>query len=40
MPEGSRQVTKQEWYKLGGPKNPKCWRRQRNGKWEYFVRND
>jgi hypothetical protein len=35
----SRRITKREWYALGGFANSKCWRRERRGVWQYFIRN-
>jgi len=34
-------VTKRDWYdKHGGFRNSLCWRRQRGGSWQYFVKID
>ena len=31
-------VSKKEWYKMGGLRNPNLWRKQRKGRgWEYYV---
>lgn len=36
---GSMKVSKRDWYDVhGGLENPKCWRRQARGAWQYFVR--
>jgi hypothetical protein len=37
---GSFRVTKRTWYAAGGLANPLCWRRQRRGAWQYFIRLD
>lgn len=38
MKLGSYKVTKYQWYRAGGFKNTKCWRRQtKNGGWNYYI---
>lgn len=38
LPGGAVQISKTEWYRVGGFKNSKCWRRAyRNGSWSYFI---
>jgi len=33
-------VTKKQWYYAGGFENSNCWRRYRNGNWQYFYQLD
>ena len=33
----SNRVTKADWYSAGGFANPRCWRRERSGVWQYFI---
>jgi hypothetical protein len=36
-----QRVTKTEWYRLGGFRNSRCFRRQRkDGRWLYYVAGD
>lgn len=38
MSMDSVRVTKHEWYRHGGFRNTRCWRRQRRrGAWQYFI---
>jgi hypothetical protein len=39
--EGVTKISKAEWHRLGGLRNPRCFRRQRpDGRWQYFYRQD
>lgn len=40
MPAGSWRITKREWARLGGLRNPLLWRRHRGSSWQYFQRRD
>lgn len=37
MPKGSYRITKAEFYRMGGLRNSKLWRRQdAAGRWQHF----
>lgn len=40
MPAGSTRITKAEWQRLGGLRNPLLWRRQVGSRWQHYRRND
>jgi len=37
---GSMRLDKRSWYDQGGFANPRLWRRQVSGAWQYFKRID